>query len=223
MSKKSIGKIVRIIGPVVDVKFSEGELPDIYDALVVNNPQTGKKLILEVEQLIGDNTVRTVAMDSTDGLIRGMEVENTGEPIKAPVGRGILGRMINVIGEPIDENGELKDVEYWPIHRPAPSMAEQKTEIEILETGLKVIDLLAPFPKGGKIGFFGGAGVGKTVLVMEMIRNIAIEHKGFSMFAGVGERTREGNDLYLEMQEAGVLNNTVLVFGQMNEPPGARF
>ncbi len=223
VSKKSIGKIVRIIGPVVDVKFSEGELPDIYDALVVNNPQTGRKLILEVEQLIGDNTVRTVAMDSTDGLIRGMEVENTGEPIKAPVGRGILGRMINVIGEPIDENGELKDVEYWPIHRPAPSMAEQKTEIEILETGLKVIDLLAPFPKGGKIGFFGGAGVGKTVLVMEMIRNIAIEHKGFSMFAGVGERTREGNDLYLEMQEAGVLNNTVLVFGQMNEPPGARF
>lgn len=223
MSKKSIGKIVRIIGPVVDVKFSEGELPDIYDALVVANPQTGKKLILEVEQLIGDNTVRTVAMDSTDGLVRGMEVENTGEPIKAPVGRGVLGRMVNVIGEPIDERGELKDVEYWAIHRPAPSMAEQKTEIEILETGLKVIDLLAPFPKGGKIGFFGGAGVGKTVLVMEMIRNIAIEHKGFSMFAGVGERTREGNDLYLEMQEAGVLDNTVLVFGQMNEPPGARF
>ncbi|MEN3043111.1 MAG: F0F1 ATP synthase subunit beta [Fervidobacterium sp.] len=223
MSKKSIGKIVRIIGPVVDVKFSEGELPDIYDALVVINPQTGKKLVLEVEQLIGDNTVRTVAMDSTDGLVRGMEVENTGEPIKAPVGRGVLGRMINVIGEPIDERGELKEVEYWAIHRPAPSMAEQKTEIEILETGLKVIDLLAPFPKGGKIGFFGGAGVGKTVLVMEMIRNIAIEHKGFSMFAGVGERTREGNDLYLEMQEAGVLDNTVLVFGQMNEPPGARF
>ncbi|MGC8903150.1 MAG: F0F1 ATP synthase subunit beta [Fervidobacterium sp.] len=223
MSKRSIGKIVRIIGPVVDVKFSEGELPDIYDALVVVNPQTGKKLILEVEQLIGDNTVRTVAMDSTDGLVRGMEVENTGEPIKAPVGRGILGRMVNVIGEPIDEGGQLDNVEYWPIHRPAPSMAEQKTEIEILETGLKVIDLLAPFPKGGKIGFFGGAGVGKTVLVMEMIRNIAIEHKGFSMFAGVGERTREGNDLYLEMQEAGVLNNTVLVFGQMNEPPGARF
>ncbi|MCX7653274.1 MAG: F0F1 ATP synthase subunit beta [Fervidobacterium sp.] len=223
MSKKSIGKIVRIIGPVVDVKFSEGELPDIYDALVVINPQTGKKLVLEVEQLIGDNTVRTVAMDSTDGLVRGMEVENTGEPIKAPVGRGVLGRMINVIGEPIDERDELKEVEYWAIHRPAPSMAEQKTEIEILETGLKVIDLLAPFPKGGKIGFFGGAGVGKTVLVMEMIRNIAIEHKGFSMFAGVGERTREGNDLYLEMQEAGVLDNTVLVFGQMNEPPGARF
>lgn len=223
MSKKSIGKIVRVIGPVVDVKFQEGELPDIYDALVVTNPQTGKKLVLEVEQLIGDNTVRTVAMDSTDGLVRGLEVENTGEPIKAPVGRGVLGRMVNVIGEPIDEQGELKDVEFWPIHRPAPSMTEQKTEIEILETGLKVIDLLAPFPKGGKIGFFGGAGVGKTVLVMEMIRNIAIEHHGFSIFAGVGERTREGNDLYLEMSEAGVLSNTVLVFGQMNEPPGARF
>lgn len=223
VSKKSKGKIVTIIGPVVDVKFSEGELPDIYDALIVTNPENGRKLVLEVEQLIGDNTVRTIAMDSTDGFVRGMEVENTGEPIKAPVGQGVLGRMLNVIGEPIDELGEIKDVEYWPIHRPAPSMAEQNTEINILETGLKVIDLLAPFPRGGKIGFFGGAGVGKTVLVMEMIRNIAIEHHGFSMFAGVGERTREGNDLYLDMIEAGVLNNTVLVFGQMNEPPGARF
>ncbi|HOK87898.1 MAG TPA: F0F1 ATP synthase subunit beta [Fervidobacterium sp.] len=223
MSKKSKGTIVTIIGPVVDVKFLEGELPDIYDALIVRNPKTDKDLVLEVEQLIGDNTVRTVAMDSTDGLVRGMEVENTGEPIKAPVGQGVLGRMLNVIGEPIDELGEVKDVQYWSIHRPAPSMAEQNTEIEILETGLKVIDLLAPFPKGGKIGFFGGAGVGKTVLVMEMIRNIAIEHHGFSMFAGVGERTREGNDLYLDMTEAGVLDNTVLVFGQMNEPPGARF
>ncbi|HOP82067.1 MAG TPA: F0F1 ATP synthase subunit beta [Fervidobacterium sp.] len=223
MSKKSKGTIVTIIGPVVDVKFSEGELPDIYDALIVTNPENGRRLVLEVEQLIGDNTVRTIAMDSTDGFVRGMEVENTGEPIKAPVGQGVLGRMLNVIGEPIDELGEIKDVEYWPIHRPAPSMAEQNTEINILETGLKVIDLLAPFPRGGKIGFFGGAGVGKTVLVMEMIRNIAIEHHGFSMFAGVGERTREGNDLYLDMKEAGVLNNTVLVFGQMNEPPGARF
>ncbi|HOM74240.1 MAG TPA: F0F1 ATP synthase subunit beta [Fervidobacterium sp.] len=223
MSKKSKGTIVTVIGPVVDVKFLEGELPDIYDALIVRNPKTDKDLVLEVEQLIGDNTVRTVAMDSTDGLVRGMEVENTGEPIKAPVGQGVLGRMLNVIGEPIDELGEVKDVQYWSIHRPAPSMAEQNTEIEILETGLKVIDLLAPFPKGGKIGFFGGAGVGKTVLVMEMIRNIAIEHHGFSMFAGVGERTREGNDLYLDMTEAGVLDNTVLVFGQMNEPPGARF
>jgi len=223
VSKKSKGTIVTIIGPVVDVKFSEGELPDIYDALIVTNPENGRRLVLEVEQLIGDNTVRTIAMDSTDGFVRGMEVENTGEPIKAPVGQGVLGRMLNVIGEPIDELGEIKDVEYWPIHRPAPSMAEQNTEINILETGLKVIDLLAPFPRGGKIGFFGGAGVGKTVLVMEMIRNIAIEHHGFSMFAGVGERTREGNDLYLDMKEAGVLNNTVLVFGQMNEPPGARF
>ncbi len=223
VSKKSKGTIVTVIGPVVDVKFLEGELPDIYDALIVRNPKTDKDLVLEVEQLIGDNTVRTVAMDSTDGLVRGMEVENTGEPIKAPVGQGVLGRMLNVIGEPIDELGEVKDVQYWSIHRPAPSMAEQNTEIEILETGLKVIDLLAPFPKGGKIGFFGGAGVGKTVLVMEMIRNIAIEHHGFSMFAGVGERTREGNDLYLDMTEAGVLDNTVLVFGQMNEPPGARF
>ncbi len=223
MSKQSVGKIVRIIGPVVDVKFEEGELPDIYDALVVKNEQTGKEIILEVEQLVGDNVVRTVAMDSTDGLVRGTEVKNTGEPIKAPVGKGVLGRLVNVLGEPIDEMSELKDVEYWPIHRPAPQLSEQKTEIEILETGLKCIDLLAPFPKGGKIGFFGGAGVGKTVLVMEMIRNIAIEHHGFSIFAGVGERTREGNDLYLEMTEAGVLDNTVLVFGQMNEPPGARF
>ncbi len=223
VSKKSKGTIVTIIGPVVDVKFSEGELPDIYDALIVTNPENGRKLVLEVEQLIGDNTVRTIAMDSTDGFVRGMEVENTGAPIKAPVGQGVLGRMLNVIGESIDELGEIKDVEYWPIHRPAPSMAEQNTEINILETGLKVIDLLAPFPRGGKIGFFGGAGVGKTVLVMEMIRNIAIEHHGFSMFAGVGERTREGNDLYLDMKEAGVLDNTVLVFGQMNEPPGARF
>jgi len=223
VSKKSKGTIVTIIGPVVDVKFSEGELPDIYDALIVTNPENGRKLVLEVEQLIGDNTVRTIAMDSTDGFVRGMEVENTGAPIKAPVGQGVLGRMLNVIGESIDELGEIKDVEYWPIHRPAPSMAEQNTEINILETGLKVIDLLAPFPRGGKIGFFGGAGVGKTVLVMEMIRNMAIEHHGFSMFAGVGERTREGNDLYLDMKEAGVLDNTVLVFGQMNEPPGARF
>ncbi|MDN5324414.1 MAG: F-type H+/Na+-transporting ATPase subunit beta [Thermosipho sp. (in: thermotogales)] len=224
MSKKSKGKIIRVIGPVVDVQFEEGELPDIYDALIVVNPQTGKKLVLEVEQLIGDNAVRTVALDTTDGLMRGLEVENTGEPIKVPVGKGVLGRMFNVVGEPIDERGEVKEeVEFWPIHRNPPSITEQSTSVEILETGIKVIDLLAPFPKGGKIGFFGGAGVGKTVLVMELIRNIAIEHHGFSMFAGVGERTREGNELYLEMQEAEVLDNTVLVFGQMNEPPGARF
>ncbi|MCD6266825.1 MAG: F0F1 ATP synthase subunit beta [Thermotoga sp. 4484_232] len=223
MAKGTKGQIVRVIGPVVDVRFPEGELPDIFNALEVINPQTNQKLVLEVEQLLGDNIVRTVAMDSTDGLMRGLEVVDTGEPIKAPVGRGVLGRMLNVIGEPIDEKGEIKAEDWWPIHRPAPKITEQSTEIEILETGIKVIDLLAPFPKGGKIGFFGGAGVGKTVLVMELIRNIAIEHHGFSMFAGVGERTREGNELWLEMQEAGVLNNTVLVFGQMNEPPGARF
>ncbi len=223
MAKGTKGKIVRVIGPVVDVRFPEGELPDIFNALEVINPQSGQKLILEVEQLLGDNIVRTVAMDTTDGLVRGLEVVDTGEPIKAPVGRQVLGRMFNVIGQPIDEKGEVEAEDWWPIHRPAPKVTDQKVEVEILETGLKVIDLLAPFPKGGKIGFFGGAGVGKTVLVMELIRNIAIEHKGFSMFAGVGERTREGNDLWLEMQEAGVLGNTVLVFGQMNEPPGARF
>ncbi len=223
MAKGTKGKIVRVIGPVVDVRFPEGELPDIFNALELTNPQSGQKLVLEVEQLLGDNIVRTVAMDTTDGLVRGLEVVDTGEPIKAPVGRKILGRMFNVIGEPIDEKGDVPADDWWPIHRPAPKITDQKVEVEILETGLKVIDLLAPFPKGGKIGFFGGAGVGKTVLVMELIRNIAIEHKGFSMFAGVGERTREGNDLWLEMQEAGVLENTVLVFGQMNEPPGARF
>jgi len=223
VAKGTKGTIVRVIGPVVDVRFPEGELPDIFNALEVINPQSGQKLILEVEQLLGDNVVRTVAMDTTDGLVRGLEVVDTGAPIKAPVGRNILGRMFNVIGEPIDEKGEVEADDWWPIHRPAPKLTDQKVEVEILETGLKVIDLLAPFPKGGKIGFFGGAGVGKTVLVMELIRNIAIEHKGFSMFAGVGERTREGNDLWLEMGEAGVLENTVLVFGQMNEPPGARF
>jgi len=217
------GYIVRVIGPVVDVKFNENELPDIYNALEVVNPQTNEKLVLEAEQLIGDNIVRAIALDSTDGLTRGLEVVDTGKPIVAPVGRSVLGRMLNVVGKPIDENGEITAQDYWPIHRPAPKITEQKTQIEILETGIKVIDLLAPFPKGGKIGFFGGAGVGKTVLVMELIRNIAIEQKGFSVFAGVGERTREGNDLWLEMQEAGVLNNTVLIFGQMNEPPGARF
>lgn len=217
------GYIVRVIGPVVDVKFNEKELPDIYNALEVINPHTNEKLILEAEQLIGDNIVRAIALDSTDGLTRGLEVVDTGKPIVAPVGRGVLGRMLNVIGKPIDENGEIQAQDYWPIHRPAPTITEQKTQIEILETGIKVIDLLAPFPKGGKIGFFGGAGVGKTVLVMELIRNIAIEQKGFSVFAGVGERTREGNDLWIEMQEAGVIDNTVLVFGQMNEPPGARF
>ncbi|BBE32028.1 ATP synthase subunit beta [Tepiditoga spiralis] len=217
------GKIVSIIGPVVDIKFEEGQLPEIYDALEVMNPYTNTKLVLEVEQLIGDNTVRCVGMDSTDGLKRGLEVTHTGSSIKVPVGKGSLGRMFNLLGNPIDEKGEVTDVEYWPIHRDAPSLEDQNTEIEILETGLKCIDLLAPFPKGGKVGFFGGAGVGKTVLVMELIRSIAIEHHGLSVFAGVGERTREGNDLWLEMNESGVIGNTALVFGQMNEPPGARF
>lgn len=220
---KNVGRIVSVVGPVVDVRFEAGELPDIYNALVVRNPQTRMDLILEVEQLLGDKTVRCVAMDSTDGLVRGLEVYDTGKPIQVPVGKEVLGRLFNLLGEPIDEAGEVRAADHWPIHRDPPSLTEQETKIELLETGIKVIDLLAPFPKGGKIGFFGGAGVGKTVLVMELIRNIAIEHKGFSMFAGVGERTREGNDLWLEMKEAGVLPNTVLVFGQMNEPPGARF
>lgn len=217
------GRVVSIIGPVVDVRFDHGSLPEIFNALEIVNPESGATLVLEVEQLIGDNTVRTVALDSTDGLVRDAEVTDTGSPISVPVGSKAMGRMFNLLGNPIDERGPVDIQERWPIHRPAPTIKEQSTEIEILETGIKVIDLIAPFPKGGKIGFFGGAGVGKTVLVMELIRNIAIEHHGFSMFAGVGERTREGNDLYLEMEESGVLQNTVLVFGQMNEPPGARF
>jgi len=217
------GKIVSVIGPVVDVQFPEGQLPNVYDCLKVNNEYTGEELVLEVEQLIGDDTARCVAMDSTDGIKRGQEVINTQESIKVPVGEGTLGRMVNLLGKPIDERGELKGEDYWPIHRDSPTLNEQDTSIEILETGIKCIDLLSPFPRGGKIGFFGGAGVGKTVLVMELIRNIAKEHQGISVFAGVGERTREGNDLWLEMQDTGVIDSTALVFGQMNEPPGARF
>ncbi len=217
------GKIVTINGPVVDVKFSEGELPNIYDALIIKDEEKGIDLTLEVEQHLGNNIVRTVALDSSDGLVRGMDVINTGKPIMVPVGPEVLGRILNVIGKPVDNKGEVKAKKYYPIHRDPPSITNQSTEIEILETGIKVIDLIAPFMKGGKIGFFGGAGVGKTVLVMELMRNIAIEKHGFSMFAGVGERTREGNELYLEMQEANVLDNTALVYGQMNEPPGARF
>ncbi|WP_420811582.1 F0F1 ATP synthase subunit beta [Kosmotoga pacifica] len=217
------GKIVSIIGPIIDVSFEGAILPDILNALEVENEFLGKKIILEVAQIIGDNMIRAIALDSTDGLVRGQEVVDTGKQISVPVGNEILGRMFNLLGEPIDERGPVEAKERWEIHREPPGITEQKTDIEILETGIKVIDLLAPFNKGGKIGFFGGAGVGKTVLVMELIRNIAIEHKGLSIFAGVGERTREGNDLWLEMQEAGVLPNTALVFGQMNEPPGARF
>jgi len=223
MAKTNKGEIVSIIGPVIDVKFSNESLPDIFNALEVTHPDTKKKLVLEVEQLIGDDTVRAVALDSTDGFIRGLEVIDTGSPISVPVGPEAMGRLFNLLGEPIDNKGAITTKERWPIHRDPPRLKDQSTEIEILETGIKVIDLIAPFPKGGKVGFFGGAGVGKTVLVQELIRNIAIEHHGFSMFAGVGERTREGNDIYLEMQEAEVLDNTVLIFGQMNEPPGARF
>ena len=214
------GSITQIIGPVVDVRF-EGKLPEIYTALRIPREE-GNDLILEVVQHIGSGEVRTIAMDITDGLWRGQEVENTGKPISVPVGEAVLGRMFDVIGSPIDEKDAPKDAPLWSIHREAPSFEEQATEASILETGIKVIDLIAPFLKGGKVGLFGGAGVGKTVIIQELINNIASQHGGYSMFAGVGERTREGNDLYREMEEAGVLDKTALVFGQMNEPPGAR-
>ncbi len=223
MSKK--GKITQIIGAVVDVNFN-AELPEIYTALEANN--SGNKLILEVAQHLGENEVRTIAMDATEGLKRGDEVLNTGSPISVPVGPETLGRIINVVGDSIDEKGEVKTKEKWPIHRPAPKFTDQATETEQLVTGIKVIDLLAPYAKGGKIGLFGGAGVGKTVTIMELINNIAKAHGGFSVFAGVGERTREGNDLYHEMIESGVIktegkgSKAALVYGQMNEPPGAR-
>ena len=223
----SIGHIYQVLGAVVDVKFAdEHELPDILTALECDN--NGRRLILEVEQHLGDCVVRCIALDSTDGLVRGLEVKNTGEPIKVPVGRNLLGRIINVLGEPIDERGAIEDAQYMPIHRSAPKFTEQSTNEEILVTGIKVIDLLEPYSKGGKIGLFGGAGVGKTVLIMELINNIAKGHGGYSVFTGVGERTREGNDLYHEMIESGVIDldsdksKTVLVYGQMNEPPGAR-
>ncbi len=223
MTKK--GKITQIIGAVVDVNF-DGDLPEIYTALEVNN--SGNKLILEVAQHLGENDVRTIAMDATEGLKRGDEVQNTGSPISVPVGPETLGRIINVVGESIDEKGSVNTKEKWPIHRPAPKFTDQATETEQLVTGIKVIDLLAPYAKGGKIGLFGGAGVGKTVTIMELINNIAKAHGGFSVFAGVGERTREGNDLYHEMIESGVIktdgkgSKAALVYGQMNEPPGAR-
>ena len=219
------GKIIQIIGAVIDVQF-EDDLPEILTALEVDNG--GNKLILEVAQHLGENRVRTIAMDSTEGLKRGDQVKNTGAPISVPVGPETLGRIINYIGQPIDQRGELKTKEKWPIHRDAPKFTDQSTETEILETGIKVIDLLAPYSKGGKIGLFGGAGVGKTVIIMELINNIAKAHGGFSVFAGVGERTREGNDLYHEMIESGVIklegkgSKAALIYGQMNEPPGAR-
>ena len=212
------GNIVEIIGAVVDVAFERGEVPNVFDALLVES----SGLTLEVQQQMGDGVVRTIAMGSSDGLQRGLSVTNTGEPIKVPVGEPTLGRIMNVLGEPVDEAGPVEAEEYWPIHRKAPGYTEQASAVEILETGIKVIDLIMPIAKGGKIGLFGGAGVGKTVTLMELIRNIAIEHAGYSVFAGVGERTREGNDFYHEMREADVLNKVALVYGQMNEPPGNR-
>lgn len=217
----NIGRVVQVIGPVVDVEFPN-HLPDLLNAIVIKTEDGRINLTMEAMQHLGNNTVRCVALASTDGLQRGMTAIDTGSPITVPVGRATLGRIFNVLGEPIDNLGPVEATERLPIHRPAPSFEEQEPSTEILETGIKVVDLLAPYPKGGKIGLFGGAGVGKTVIIMELIRNIAYEHGGFSVFAGVGERTREGNDLWLEMKEAGVLDKTVLVFGQMNEPPGAR-
>ncbi|UOE76497.1 F0F1 ATP synthase subunit beta [Parageobacillus thermoglucosidasius] len=222
------GRVIQVMGPVVDVKFENGHLPAIYNALKIqhkarNENEVDIDLTLEVALHLGDDTVRTIAMASTDGLIRGMEVIDTGAPISVPVGEITLGRVFNVLGEPIDLQGEIPaDARRDPIHRPAPKFEELATEVEILETGIKVVDLLAPYIKGGKIGLFGGAGVGKTVLIQELIHNIAQEHGGISVFAGVGERTREGNDLYHEMKESGVISKTAMVFGQMNEPPGAR-
>ena len=216
------GKVVQVIGPVVDVEFPAGQLPDIYNAITITDEKRNINLVMEAAQHLGNNTVRCVAMSSTDGLQRGMTAVDTGSAIAVPVGRNTLGRIFNVIGEVIDEQGPVTIEEKWPIHRPAPAFVDQEPSTEILETGIKVIDLLAPYAKGGKVGLFGGAGVGKTVLIMELIRNIAYEHGGFSVFAGVGERTREGNDLWHEMRESGVIDKTTLVFGQMNEPPGAR-
>ncbi|SDG05539.1 F0F1 ATP synthase subunit beta [Desulfovibrio legallii] len=221
---KNIGKIVQVIGAVVDVEFSDGNLPNIFTALEIHNPNNSDApdLICEVAQHLGDNVVRTIAMDATEGLVRGMDVVDTGKPIMVPVGKASVGRILNVIGRPVDELGPINAEKYYPIHRPAPAFTDQNTKVELLETGIKVVDLLVPFPKGGKMGLFGGAGVGKTVILMEMINNIAKQHGGSSVFAGVGERTREGNDLYNELQEAGVLERATLVYGQMNEPPGAR-
>ena len=220
MSEKHIGKVIQVIGPVLDIQFKDGELPDLLNAIEIDNH--GQKLVVEVAQLTGDNVARCIAMSSTDGLVRGTEAVDTGESIKVPVGDQCLGRVFNLLGEPVDNKPAPTPEAYWPIHRPAPSYEEQQSTTEILETGIKVVDLICPYAKGGKIGLFGGAGVGKTVLIQELIYNIATEHNGYSVFTGVGERTREGNDLYGEMTESGVINKTALVYGQMNEPPGAR-
>ena len=221
MAEQTIGKITQVIGAVLDIKFAEGNLPEINEAIRIERGEN-EKLIVEVAQHLGDDTVRCIAMGPTDGLVRGMDAIATGAPITVPVGEKTLGRIFNVLGEAIDNKEQPTDVDYEPIHRPAPQFAEQSTETELLETGIKVVDLLCPYQKGGKIGLFGGAGVGKTVLIQELIRNIATEHGGYSVFTGVGERTREGNDLYHEMTESGVIDKTTMVFGQMNEPPGSR-
>ena len=220
MAESNKGRIVQVIGPVLDIKFEEGSLPNLLNAIVIDNH--GKKLVAETAQHIGDDIIRCIAMASTDGLVRGMEAIDTGNPISVPVGEETLGRLFNVLGETIDNGEKIEAKKVMPIHRAAPSFEEQETATEIFETGIKVIDLIAPYAKGGKIGLFGGAGVGKTVLIQELINNIATEHGGLSVFAGVGERTREGNDLYYEMKDSGVIDKTALVFGQMNEPPGAR-
>ncbi len=220
-----IGKLSQVIGAVVDVYFEGGDLPPIYNALVLSSPAISNdpdNLVLEVAQHLGENTVRCVAMDATDGLVRGMEVRDTGGVIQMPVGEATLGRILNVVGKPVDEGGPVKSDKFLPIHRQAPTFIDQATKVEMFETGIKVVDLLEPYMKGGKIGLFGGAGVGKTVVIMELIHNVALHHGGYSVFAGVGERTREGNDLWLEMKESGVLAKTALIYGQMNEPPGAR-
>ena len=218
---KNEGLITQIIGPVIDVEFHSGELPDMYNAVKIYT-EKDKYIVAVVQQMLGSNRVRTVAMASTDGLKRGMKVINTGEPIKIPVGKPILGRILNVIGEPVDEQGPIETEDYLPIHRESPKLVDQNTNVEVLETGIKAIDLLQPYQKGGKIGLFGGAGVGKTVLIQELIHNIAMAHNGVSVFGGVGERTREGNDLWNEFKESGVLDKVGLIYGQMNEPPGAR-
>ena len=220
MPEKHFGKVVQVMGPVLDIRFADGELPELLNAIELQN--NGKPLIVEVAQHIGDNVVRCIAMAATDGLVRGAEAVDTGGPIKVPVGDACLGRVFNLLGEPVDEQPAPTGVEHWPIHRPAPAFDEQESSTELLETGIKVVDLICPYAKGGKIGLFGGAGVGKTVLIQELIYNIATAHNGYSVFTGVGERTREGNDLYGEMAESGVLSKTALVYGQMNEPPGAR-
>jgi len=222
---ENIGKVLQVLGPVVDVEFEQGKLPTIYSALTISNPAISDEadnLVVEVAQHLGDNVVRTIAMDVTDGLVRGMPVKDTGKPIMMPVGEAGLGRVLNVVGRPVDGLGPVSQEKMMPIHREAPKFTEQDTTVRVLETGVKVIDLLVPFPRGGKMGMFGGAGVGKTVIMMEMVHNIAMQHGGISVFAGVGERTREGNDLYHEMKDSGVLPKAALIYGQMTEPPGAR-